>query len=49
MRSPKLTTFALLDMGTGVAVWFRDDGEASVDEIAYHYGDLAMRLVGAGR
>ena len=48
VRSPKLTTFALLDMGTGVAVWFRDDGEASVDEIAYHYGDLAMRLVGAG-
>jgi len=47
VRSPELTTFALLDMGTGVAVWFRDDGDASVDEIAYHYGDLAMRMVGA--
>lgn len=47
VRAAKLTTFALLDMGTGVAVWFRDDGDASVDQIAYHYGDLAMRLVGA--
>ena len=46
VRSPKLATFALLDMGTGVAVWFRDDGDASVDEVAYLYGDLAMRLVG---
>jgi AcrR family transcriptional regulator len=47
VTSPKLTTFALLDMGTGVAVWFRDDGDASVDEVAYLYGDLAMRLVGS--
>jgi AcrR family transcriptional regulator len=43
----KLTAFALLDMGTGVAVWFRPDGEQTVDQLAYRYGDLAMRMVGA--
>lgn len=46
VRSVKLASYAILDMGIGVAVWFRDDGEFSVDEVAYHYGDLAMRLVG---
>jgi hypothetical protein len=32
-------------MGVGVAVWFREDGEFSVDEVAYRYGDLAMLLL----
>ncbi len=47
VRDAKLAAFALLDMGTGVAVWFRPDGEQRVEQLAYHYGDLAMRLVGA--
>ena len=47
VRSPKLTAFALLDMGTGVAVWFREEGDSSVDQVAYQYGDMAMRIVGA--
>lgn len=47
VRSPKLTALALLDQGTGVAVWYRPDGDLTVDEIAYQYGDLAVRLVGA--
>lgn len=46
-RSVKLTVYGLLDMGVGVAVWFREDGEFSADEIAYHYGDLAMLLLSA--
>ncbi len=46
-RSVKLTVYALLDMGIGVAVWFREDGEFSADEIAYHHGDLAMQLLSA--
>lgn len=47
VRSVKLAVFALLDMGTGLAVWFREGGEFSVDEVAYRYGDMAMVLVGA--
>lgn len=46
-RSIKLTVYALLDMGVGVAVWFREDGEFSADEVAYQYGDLAMLLLSA--
>jgi AcrR family transcriptional regulator len=46
-RSVKLAVYSLLDMGVGVAVWFRDDGEVSVDEVAYQYGDLAMLLLAA--
>jgi len=45
--SVRLTTYSLLDMGVGVSVWFREGEEFSVDEVAYRYGDLAMRLVGA--
>lgn len=47
VSSSKLTAFALLDMGTGVAVWFREDGDSSVERVAQHYGELAMRMVGA--
>lgn len=48
VRSVKLASYALLDMGIGVAVWFRDEGELVVEEIAQHYGGLAMRVVGRG-
>ncbi len=43
---PKIVGLALLDLGSGVAVWFRDDGELSVDQLVYQYSDLALRLVG---
>ncbi len=46
VRNPKLAAYTLIDMGLGVSMWFRDDGEFSVDQIAYHYADLAMRVVG---
>ncbi|MEZ5229829.1 MAG: hypothetical protein R2710_25155 [Acidimicrobiales bacterium] len=47
VAQPKVTALALLDLGSGVAVWFRDDGELGVDQLVYHYSDLAVRLVGA--
>ncbi|MGH1503762.1 MAG: TetR/AcrR family transcriptional regulator [Acidimicrobiales bacterium] len=47
VEHPKTTARALLDMGSGVSVWFRRDGELSVDALVYHYSDLAVRLVGA--
>jgi AcrR family transcriptional regulator len=45
--SPKLTVFAILAMGIGVANWYRPDGELSADEIAARFGDMAVMMVGA--
>ena len=47
VASPRLASYAILDMGMGVSVWFRPDGPASADEVAYAHGDYALRLVGA--
>lgn len=47
VASARLASYAILDLGMGVAVWYRDGGEFTEDEIAWHYGDLAMRIVGA--
>lgn len=45
--SAKLTSFALLEMGIGVATWYRESGPLSVDAVAEAYGQMALRLVGA--
>lgn len=45
--SPRLASYSILEMGIGVAVWYRDDGEFSEAQIAYQYADFALRLVGA--
>jgi AcrR family transcriptional regulator len=45
----KLTSLALLEMCTGVARWYRPDGEMSVREISVRYADMALSLVGAER
>jgi AcrR family transcriptional regulator len=47
VASPRLTAYAILDMGTGVAGWFRPGGSASVDVLAACYADLALRMVRA--
>jgi AcrR family transcriptional regulator len=49
VESPRLAAYALLDMGTGVAGWFRPGGPVTQDEVATLYADLALRLVGARR
>ena len=46
VSNPKITALALLDMGSGVAVWFRTDGDLGIDELVYHHSDLALRTVG---
>jgi len=45
-RSSQLAAYALLEMGIGVAQWYRESGPMSVDEIALHYRDMALRQVG---
>lgn len=46
VRSAKLASYAVLDMGMGVSVWYREDGEISEDELVYAYADQALRVVG---
>ncbi|WP_425826445.1 TetR/AcrR family transcriptional regulator [Streptomyces fractus] len=47
VRSAKVASYSILDMGIGVASWFHEGGEFTVDELAYQYGDIALRIVGA--
>jgi AcrR family transcriptional regulator len=43
--SDRLVSYAILDMGMGVAAWFRPDGPNSVDEIAYTYANFALAML----
>lgn len=44
--SPRLTAYGILEMGIGVSLWFRPDGPMTEAAVAYHYADMALRLVG---
>lgn len=43
-----MTAMAIIQMVTGVIVWFRPDERLSVEEVAETYLAMTMRLVGAG-
>ena len=45
---PRMTALALLSLGIDVARWYRDEGEWTPAQIADHYCELALRMVGAG-
>ncbi|MGW6361414.1 TetR/AcrR family transcriptional regulator [Streptomyces sp. NPDC055092] len=47
VRSARIASYSILDMGIGVASWFHEGGEFSVDQLAYQYGDIALRIVNA--
>ncbi|MER7455101.1 TetR/AcrR family transcriptional regulator [Nocardia beijingensis] len=47
VASEKIASYAILDLGMGVASWYRDGGEFSENEIVWQYVDFALRLVGA--
>lgn len=46
-RSARLASYAIIDMGNGIAGWYREDGPLSEAEVAYHQGEFALALVGA--
>ncbi|WP_018503500.1 TetR/AcrR family transcriptional regulator [Parafrankia discariae] len=48
VASARLASYAILDLGMGVAVWFRDDGELTEDAVVWQYSQFALRIVGAG-
>lgn len=47
--SARLASYSILEMGIGVASWFHHEGPLSEAEVAYHYGEFALRIVGAGQ
>jgi AcrR family transcriptional regulator len=44
---PRLSSYAVLDMGIGVATWFRPNGPRTADQVAYAYADFALAIFGA--
>ncbi|MFC7885156.1 TetR/AcrR family transcriptional regulator [Streptomyces sp. NPDC057376] len=47
VTSVRLASYAILDLGMGVSVWYREAGELSENQVAWQYGEFALRLVGA--
>lgn len=45
--SPRLSSLAMLEIGIGVSRWYSPDGPLTVAQIAYYYGDMALRMVDA--
>jgi AcrR family transcriptional regulator len=44
--SVRVAVYAILEMGIGVAQWYRPDGSLSLDQIAELYAEMASRLLG---
>jgi AcrR family transcriptional regulator len=49
VTDPRLASYAILDLGMGVAVWFREDSGPTENEVAWQQVEFALRLVGAVR
>jgi AcrR family transcriptional regulator len=47
VASPRLAAYAILDLGTGVSVWYRAGGADRLDDLVALYAELALRMVGA--
>jgi AcrR family transcriptional regulator len=46
--SARLASYAILEMGMGIAAWYTDGGELSESQIAYEYGEMALRILRSG-
>jgi hypothetical protein len=46
VESPRVPSFAILEMLNGLEKWFRETGLHSEDEVVHQYGDFALRIVG---
>lgn len=47
VASARLASYAILEMGVGVALWFRPDGDLTESEVATLYGAMALSLLSA--
>lgn len=48
VSDPRLASYAILDLGMGVAVWFRDDTGPTENEVTWQHVEFALRLLGVG-
>jgi AcrR family transcriptional regulator len=46
---PKLAAFSIIDLGAGVARWYRPTGQVSEDALISYYGKLSLQIVGAAK
>lgn len=46
VESPRLASYAILEMGNGAKVWFRKGGLYSEVDVARQYSEFALRIVG---
>ncbi|MGB7867663.1 MAG: TetR/AcrR family transcriptional regulator [Mycobacterium sp.] len=46
VSNAKITAFAIIEMAEGVPRWFRPAGEVSINQLAYLYGEHALRIAG---
>jgi AcrR family transcriptional regulator len=44
---PEATSLAILSLAIDLGRWFRDEGEWTPENVAEHYAQLALRMVGA--
>lgn len=47
VTSARLASYAVLDLGMGVAVWFREGDGLTEDTVVWQHGEFALRIVGA--
>jgi AcrR family transcriptional regulator len=45
VAADRLASYAILDMGMGVASWFRVDGPHSAEEVAFAHADFALAML----
>ncbi|MFG1398940.1 TetR/AcrR family transcriptional regulator [Roseixanthobacter pseudopolyaromaticivorans] len=48
VREPKVSTYAIISMLTGICMWYRPDGRLSQDDLVEIYGNLVTQGVAPG-
>jgi Tetracyclin repressor-like, C-terminal domain len=46
VANPKSAAFAIIEMAESVPRWFRPGGDTSINQLAYLYGEFALRIAG---
>jgi AcrR family transcriptional regulator len=46
VANPKIAAFSIIEMAEGVPRWFRPGGDMSSNQLAYLYGEFALRIAG---
>jgi AcrR family transcriptional regulator len=46
ISNAKIAAFAIIEMAEGVPRWFRPGGDVSINQLAYLYGEYALRIAG---